>query len=94
MIRSGVIAGIAAILATVAIGVHAEPRQVKIDSKIFDRYVGYYKPYATSHEALDRDGAFQDEVRNATLTLMEAIEAKRTGLLVDAGSKLKEPRPK
>ena len=34
-----------------------------------DRYVGYYEPYATSHEALDRDEAFQNEVRNAALTL-------------------------
>ena len=43
MVRSGVIAGIAAILATAAIGVQAEPRQVKIDARIFERYVGYYQ---------------------------------------------------
>ena len=30
-----------------------------------DAYVGYYEPYATSHAALDRDKAFQAEVRNA-----------------------------
>jgi multimeric flavodoxin WrbA len=29
-----------------------------------DRYIGYYEPYATSHEALDRDVAVQEEVRN------------------------------
>jgi multimeric flavodoxin WrbA len=58
------------------------------------RYVGYYEPYATSHEALDRDQAFQEEVRNAARTLMEAVTAKREGQLVTAGSKLKEPRPK
>jgi hypothetical protein len=29
-----------------------------------DRYVGYYEPYATSHQLLDRDRGFQEEVRN------------------------------
>jgi len=58
------------------------------------RYVGYYEPYATSHEALDRDQAFQQEVRNAAFTLMEAVTAKREGRLVTAGTTLKEPRPK
>ena len=59
-----------------------------------DRYVGYYEPYATSHETLDRDEAFQEEVRNAARTLMEAVTAKREGRLVTAGMKLKDPRPK
>jgi multimeric flavodoxin WrbA len=59
-----------------------------------DAYIGYYEPYATSHAALDCDEAFQAEVRNAALTLMEAIEAQRAGRLFAAGSQLKEPRPK
>jgi multimeric flavodoxin WrbA len=59
-----------------------------------DAYVGYYEPYATSHEALDRDGAFQAEVRGAALTLCEAVEAQRAGKLIVAGQKLKDPRPK
>jgi multimeric flavodoxin WrbA len=59
-----------------------------------DAYVGYYEPYATSHEALDRDGDFQAEVRGAATTLCEAIEAQRAGRLVTAGQELKEPRPK
>ena len=29
-----------------------------------DRFIGYYEPYATSHDALDRDHAVQEEVRN------------------------------
>ena len=33
-----------------------------------DRYIGYWKPYATSHEELDRDLAMQEEVRNASRT--------------------------
>jgi multimeric flavodoxin WrbA len=59
-----------------------------------DAYIGYFEPYATSHQALDRDTAFQAEVRNATLTLMEAVEAKRARELVEPGSRLKEPRSK
>jgi multimeric flavodoxin WrbA len=59
-----------------------------------DRYIGYYEPYATSHEALDRDEDFQTEVRNAALALVEAVTAKRAGRLVEAGADLKDPRPK
>jgi multimeric flavodoxin WrbA len=59
-----------------------------------DGYIGYFEPYATSHEALDDDTAFQKEVTNATTTLLEAVEAMRGGRLVQAGSTLKEPRPK
>jgi multimeric flavodoxin WrbA len=60
----------------------------------FDRYIGYWKPYATSHEELDQDQAVQDEVRNAAWTLLEAVRAKRSGELVTAGENLKEPRQK
>jgi len=60
----------------------------------FERYIGYWKPYATSHEELDRDQAVQDEVRNAAWTLLEAVKAKREGRLVSAGKTLKEPRQK
>ena len=59
-----------------------------------DGYIGYFEPYASSHEALDRDIVFQAEVKNAALTLMEAVEAKRSGRLVEPGSQLEEPRPK
>jgi multimeric flavodoxin WrbA len=59
-----------------------------------DRYIGYYEPYATSHEALDGDPAFQDEVRNAARTLVEAVTARRAGRLIEAGATLKDPRPK
>ena len=59
-----------------------------------DGYIGYFEPYATSHEALDRDVAFQADVRNAALALVEAVEAKRAGRLVEPGAGLKDPRPK
>ena len=59
-----------------------------------DGYVGYYEPYATGHQALDRDQAYQAEVRNAAITLREAVTAQRAGKLVAAGQGLPEPRPK
>ncbi|MEO5971757.1 MAG: flavodoxin family protein [Sphingomicrobium sp.] len=59
-----------------------------------DRYIGYWEPYATSHDALDKDLAIQDEVRNAARTLLEAVQARRSGHLVSAGDKLESPRQK
>jgi multimeric flavodoxin WrbA len=59
-----------------------------------DRYIGYWEPYATSHEALDRDTAMQEEVRNAARTLAEAVIAQREGKLVLAGEGLRQPRQK
>jgi multimeric flavodoxin WrbA len=44
-----------------------------------DRYVGYWKPYAVSHEELDGDEALQDEVRLAARALLHAVRAKRAG---------------
>jgi multimeric flavodoxin WrbA len=61
---------------------------------IVDRYVGYYEPYATSHEALDRDEAFQEEVRNAARALAEAVKLSRSGRLPRADAALRDPRPK
>ncbi|MBT9471986.1 MAG: flavodoxin family protein [Pseudomonadota bacterium] len=59
-----------------------------------DRYIGYWQPYATNHEALDADQAVQDEVRNAAATLVEAAKAKHAGKLLIAGRDLKPPRQK
>lgn len=38
-----------------------------------DRYIGYMKPYARTHEALDEDRAFQEEVMNAARALGKAV---------------------
>jgi multimeric flavodoxin WrbA len=56
-----------------------------------DRYIGYWKPYATSHQDLDADTAIQDEVRLAAQTLMTAAQAKRKGQWVAAPA---EPAPR
>jgi multimeric flavodoxin WrbA len=58
------------------------------------RYIGYWKPYATSHDELDGDAAVQEEVRNAARTLLEGVKAKRAGLFVTAGETLSQPREK
>jgi len=59
-----------------------------------DRYIGYWKPYATSHDEFDADEALHEEVRNAARTLLEGVQAKRSGLLVTAGTKFSQPRQK
>ncbi len=46
-----------------------------------DRYIGYYGPYATSHDALDEDAALQQEVRTTAKALVEAVGLARAGRL-------------
>lgn len=59
-----------------------------------DRYIGYWKPYATSHEALDDDESIRQEVRNAALALAAAVLADRAGQGVDPEDGLSPPRQK
>lgn len=59
-----------------------------------DRYIGYYEPYATSQEALDREQALQEEVRNVARAVARAVAQLRAGQLKPADSCLHRPRPK
>ena len=59
-----------------------------------DRYIGYYQPYALSHDALDQDSAVQEEVRNVARSVAAAVRELRAGRLQDIGRKLQAPRPK
>jgi multimeric flavodoxin WrbA len=59
-----------------------------------DRYVGYYAPYATSHDELDADKALQAEVRNAARTLVQAVKLMRRGKLAQPDAALPDVRPK
>ena len=61
---------------------------------LVDGYVGYYKPYATSHDDLDRDKDFQEEVRNAARSLINGVRLLRRGKFKQPDSSLREPRPK
>jgi multimeric flavodoxin WrbA len=58
-----------------------------------DRYIGYWKPYATSHEELDADTALQEEVRLAAETLASVARAKRAGQFVTMAGRA-SPRQK
>ncbi|MCA6125631.1 flavodoxin family protein [Bradyrhizobium sp. WSM 1704] len=59
-----------------------------------DGYVGYMKPYATSHRDLDEDKAFRDRVSNVADALGAAVKLARAGRLEDPGKGLKDPQPK
>ncbi len=59
-----------------------------------DRYIGYYEPYATSHEALDRDLDVQEETRQAAQALGKAVAELRGGRLTSLQSAPARPRPK
>jgi multimeric flavodoxin WrbA len=57
-------------------------------------YVGYMQPYATSHDELDRDTDFQEEVRNAARALAAAVKQLRRGEIKPPDAGLREPRQK
>jgi hypothetical protein len=61
---------------------------------LLDRFIGYYEPYATSHEALDLDVPVQLEARNVALAVAHAVKELRARTLADVQPKLKRPRPK
>jgi multimeric flavodoxin WrbA len=61
---------------------------------VLDRYIGYFQPYATSHDELDRDGDVQAEVRNAALSLVETVRQLRAGLYRAPDAGLEPPRRK
>ena len=64
------------------------------DQARLDRYIGYFEPYATSHEALDRDEAVQEETRNVARAVAQMTEALREGKLDEATAPQRPPRPK
>ena len=59
-----------------------------------DRLVGYYEPYATSHDALDADADVQEEVRNVARAVANAVGELRAGRLAQPEGQLAAPRPK
>lgn len=59
-----------------------------------DRFIGYYEPYATSHDALDNDKPMQEEVRNVARAVVHAVGAARAGRLLPPDAALRQPRPK
>lgn len=61
---------------------------------LLDRYIGYYEPYASSHEALDKDEAVQAEARNVARAVAKAVLELRAGRLQAVQPALSRPRPK
>jgi len=64
------------------------------DKGRLERLVGYYKPYATSHQELDKDRGFQEEVRNVARALATTVKDIRAGSIHDVDANLAMPRPK
>ena len=58
-----------------------------------DRFIDYFGPYATSHEALDKDAGLHEEVRNAARALITQVTERRRGQLAP-DEHLQDPRPK
>lgn len=59
-----------------------------------DRYIGYYEPYATSHDTLDADADVQEEVRQLARAVAKGVAELRAGRLQPPDRGLKRPRPK
>ena len=59
-----------------------------------DRYIGYFKPYATSHEDLDKDEAVFEEVRNVARSVARAVTLLREGRMPRPDKGLSSPRQK
>ena len=59
-----------------------------------DRFIGYYEPYYNSHDALDKDAAVQEEVRNVARSVVHAVQELRVGRLSQPDKQIKWPRPK
>ncbi|HEY4306142.1 MAG TPA: NAD(P)H-dependent oxidoreductase [Gemmatimonadaceae bacterium] len=67
---------------------------VQAGHALIDRYIGYYEPYAKSHEALDADQAVQDEVRNVAREVVATVKLIRDDKYQSPGRGIEDPRPK
>src|SRR5215813_9421609 len=63
-------------------------------SGVVESYIGYYRPYATSHEDLDKEKDLHEEVRNAARSLVNAVRLLRRGELKLPDASLRDPRQK
>ncbi len=61
---------------------------------LMDTWIGWYQPYATSHDDLDRDKDVFTEVKNAALALADMVKQIRGGEYRAADAKLHDPRKK
>jgi multimeric flavodoxin WrbA len=59
-----------------------------------ERFIGYYEPYATSHQSLDKDKAILAEATNVAKAVAQAVTALRAAKLTQPDRGLSDPRPK
>ena len=59
-----------------------------------DTWIGWYEPYATSHDDLDKDEDLFVEVKNAALALANMVKQIRSGRYHAPDEKLRDPREK
>jgi hypothetical protein len=64
------------------------------DSAGFDTLIGYYEPYATSHDKLDGSPDIFTEVSNAAQSLVNRVRTMRSGHYVAPDAGLPHPRQK
>jgi hypothetical protein len=72
-----------------SLGLHQAGAQAALGT-----HIGYYEPYATSHEALDNDSALFTEVENAARSLAELVRQIRAGTFRPPDAGLRDPRQK
>jgi multimeric flavodoxin WrbA len=63
-------------------------------SAAFDTFIGYYQPYAISHDELDKDTAVFVEVEHAALSLLGLANMIRSGEYRAPDAGLRDPRQK
>jgi hypothetical protein len=63
-------------------------------SALIDTWIGWYQPYATSHEDLDKDQDVFTEVDNAALALANLVQQIRSGKYHAPDEALHAPREK
>jgi multimeric flavodoxin WrbA len=61
---------------------------------VLDTWIGWYKPYATSHEDLDADPDTFTQVGNAALSLTAMVKQIRSGEYKASDAGLRRPREK
>jgi multimeric flavodoxin WrbA len=61
---------------------------------LIDSWIGWYQPYATSHEELDKDKDLFGEVTNASLALAAMVKQIRAGQYKAPDEGLSDPREK
>ena len=52
---------------------------VQAGHALIDRYIGYYGPYARSHDALDAERPVQEEARNVAREVIATVKLLRDG---------------